>query len=279
MFQVNGAGETIIANGEELLTDAPGEKAEGTQVAIPPIPPNAEQYELTGITGYPKAVTMYEFHPHAHHRGKDFTYTVVYPDGREQTVLSVPRFDHRWQMSYELETPLHLPAGSKLVVTAHYDNSSMNMHNPAPDKPVYFRDMNQSWDEMFTPFVQYSIDDQDLRETAALAGDHQSKALEIGQVVGCLAEDPDGKWVVNHGTPPTSSDSQATDSAALKAAATVPLGEAHYPLLGVEMFNPTKLRERRVAVKGILVGGDDNVRINVTSLQAVKANCGNVPTS
>ena len=72
----------------------------------------------------------------------------------------MPRFDHRWQMTYELEKPLKLPAGSKLVVTAHYDNSKAKMHNPAPAKEVYFLDMNQSWDEMFTPFIQNSIDNK-----------------------------------------------------------------------------------------------------------------------
>jgi hypothetical protein len=44
LFRVSGAGDTIIANGNELLTDAPGRKAEGTRVAIPPIPPNAANY-------------------------------------------------------------------------------------------------------------------------------------------------------------------------------------------------------------------------------------------
>ena len=85
-------------------------------------------------------MTIYQFHPHAHLRGKDFKYAVVYPDGREETVLSVPKYDFNWQLAYELETPLKLPAGSKLVVTAHYDNSRNNKYNPAPEKEVYFRD-------------------------------------------------------------------------------------------------------------------------------------------
>ena len=168
LYRVNGAGETVLANGSELLTDAPGEKAEGTHVAIPPIPPFDASYELTGITGYPEAVTIFEFHPHAHYRGKDFTYIVVYPDGREQTVLTVSHFHHHWQMAYELATPLHLPAGSKLVVVGHYNNSKQQDDNPAPDKAVHFRAMNQSSDEMFTPFIQYSVDASDPREGAGL---------------------------------------------------------------------------------------------------------------
>jgi hypothetical protein len=130
LFRINGAGASLLANGTELLIDAPQEKAEGNSAAIPPIPPNADNYEVTGMTAYTQPVIIYQFHPHAHLRAKDFTYTVVYDDGREQTVLSIPKYDFHWQLAYDLETPLELPAGSKLVVTAHYDNSVNNRNNP-----------------------------------------------------------------------------------------------------------------------------------------------------
>jgi len=286
LFRVNGAGETIIADGKELLTDAPGIKAEGTSVAIPPIPPMAGNYEVTGVTGYPEAITIYQFQPHAHHRGKDFKYTVVYPDGRERTVLSVPKFDHRWQMAYELETPLKLPAGSKLVVTAHYDNSMMNMHNPAPEKEVYFRDMNQSWDEMFTPFIQYSIDSQDSAKPPMMIQDRSEKGnlsqeqgraektvLEIGEVTGCLEASPRGTWQLNNASDPTVSEIQAASSATLKAAEARPLGSRKYQLLGVSVFDPSRRKGQKVAVKGVLIQDDNESRINVTSLQMVAADC------
>jgi mono/diheme cytochrome c family protein len=287
LFRVNGAGETIIANGKELLTDGPGTKAEGTHVVIPPIPPMAENYELVGVTGYPEPITIYQFQPHAHHRAKDFTYTVVYPDGREQTLLSVPKYDHRWQMAYELETPLKLPAGSKLVVTAHYDNSTMNMsqmnmHNHAPDQPVYFRDMNQSWDEMFTPFIQYSIDARD--EGSANIAAQQDKTttknggLMIGEVVGCLERNPAGEWLLTNASEPTVSEAQATSSVALKAGEARPLGSQRYRLLGAGVFAPSGHQGEKVAVKGIFI--DDpkineakDSAINVTSLQAVGTIC------
>ena len=288
LFRVNGAGETIIADGKELLTDAPGIKAEGTRVAIPPIPPMAENYEVTGVTGYPEPITIYQFQPHAHHRGKDFKYTVVYPDGREETLLSVPKFDHRWQMAYELETPLKLPAGSKLVVTAHYDNSMMNMHNPAPDKEVYFRDMNQSWDEMFTPFIQYSIDSKDPTKPPMVAHGQSGKGnlsqeqervernvLGIGEVVGCLEASPRGDWLLNNAGDPTISEIQAGSSATVKAAEAKPLGNKRYLLLGVSVFNPSSRKGDKVAVRGILIKDDKDIRINVTSLQLVATSCSN----
>ena len=288
LFRVNGAGETIIANGRELLTDAPGTKAEGTHVVIPPIPPLAENYELIGVTGYPQPVTIYQFQPHAHHRGKDFTYTVVYPDGREQTLLSVPKYDHRWQMAYQLETPLKLPAGSKLVVTAHYDNSRMNMHNPAPESAVYFRDMNQSWDEMFTPFIQYSIDPQDATKlpmttlahsqdvkanTARQQEGTENSRLLIGEVVGCLEMSPAGEWLLTNASQPTASETQAASSVALKAAEARPLGGQRYRLLGTGVFAPSGHQGEKVAVKGIFINEPKDIAINVTSLQTVATNC------
>ena len=283
LFRVNGAGETIIANGKELLTDVPGSKAEGTDVVIPPIPPFAENYELTGITGYPEPVTIYQFQPHAHHRGKDFTYTVVYPDGREQTVLSVPKYDHRWQMAYALETPLKLPAGSKLVVTAHYDNSKMNMHNPAPEKAVYFLGMNQSWDEMFTPFIQYSIDHASSSPPMTVSGVHEvaekreragQNVFGIGEVIGCLERSPAGNWLLTNANAPTLSETQATTSVALKTAQALPLGSQRYQLLGISVFKPSAHQHEKVAVKGIVIRDSKDARINLTSLQMLASTCG-----
>lgn len=267
LYRVNGAGETILANGKELLADSPGEKAEGTHVAIPPIPPFAENYELVGVTAYLDPVTIFQFHPHAHYRGKNFTYSVVYPDGRQQTLLSVPRFSHHWQMAYELETPLKLPAGSKLIVTAHYDNSAKKMHNPAPDKAVYFRAMNQSWDEMFTPFIQLSFDG------------NGSDALKIGSLVGCLGKSPAGDWSLQHATLLRHAGSyeiaqtQGTTSIELNEARDQPLGEGNYQLYGASVFGPAHYLGEKVAVKGVLLGDPGSLRVNVTSLQSVAPSC------
>jgi hypothetical protein len=239
LFRVNGAGASLLANGKELPTDVPQEKAEGNCAAIPPIPPNAANYEVTGMTAYTRPVIVYQFQPHAHLRGKDFTYTVVYDDGREQTVLSVPKYDFHWQLAYDLETPLELPAGSKLVVTAHYDNSANNPNNPAPDKEVYFLGRgNQSWDEMFSPFVQYAVNPGP-----------GGQALDIVQVDGCLEQSPAGVW---------------------KLAAA---GDRRYRLLGVRFFDPGSRKAQKVAVKGVLIQGAGEGRINVTSLQTLAPSC------
>ena len=190
-------------------------------------------------------------------------------------------------MAYELETLLKLPAGSKLVVTAHYDNSTMNMHNPAPAKEVYFRDQNQSWDEMFTPFIQYSIDHQASTKVPMTLGHNQREkattsqqqeraekdALEVGEVVGCLEASPAGNWLLANASQPAVSETQATSSVELKAAEARPLGSQRYQLLGVGVFNPSSHQGEKVAVKGILIKDSNEIRINVTSLQVVATNC------
>jgi len=275
LFRINGAGASLLANGTELLIDAPQEKAEGNSAAIPPIPPNADNYEVTGMTAYTQPVIIYQFHPHAHLRAKDFTYTVVYDDGREQTVLSIPKYDFHWQLAYDLETPLELPAGSKLVVTAHYDNSVNNRNNPAPDHEVHFLESgNQTWDEMFTPFIQYAIDSPDLSAPAKTAEPpHAPNSLDVVAVGGCLEQSPAGAWMLTDAGDPVISKTQATSSVALKADAAEPLGNRQYQLLGVRFFNPSSRKAQKVAVQGVLITGTRESRINVTSLQTVASAC------
>jgi|HubBroStandDraft_1064217.scaffolds.fasta_scaffold09217_1 uncharacterized repeat protein (TIGR03803 family) len=217
-----------------------------------------------GMTAYTQPVIVYQLHPHAHFRGKDFTYTVVYPDGREQTVLSVPKYKFNWQLAYDLETPLELPAGSKLVVTARYDNSVNNRNNPAADKEVHFLDSgNQSWDEMFTPFIQYAVN----------ASDPAVKPLDIVEVVGCLEENAAGVWRLIDAGDPAVSKTQATSSRTLQADAAKPLGTRRYQLVGARFFDPWGRTAGRVAIKGSLIAGAGESRINVTSLQTVASAC------
>ncbi len=280
LFREPAAVKTLIANGQELLNDAPGTKAEGTEAVIPPIPAYMENYELTGITAYTDPVIIYQLQPHAHMRAKDFRYTVVFPDGREQTLLSVPQYDFHWQLGYELETPLTLPAGSKLIVTAHYDNSARNEHlrnlgnsdtarNCGPEKLAYFRRQNQSWDEMFSPLVQYALDHRKPPKSPQVAG-HSPKTV---QVVGCLASGRSATWMLTHGNEPVQSASQSSSSTEIAAAASTPLGTRRYQLIGTEAFHPGSGVGKKIAAKGVLIEDGQGMRLNVTSLQIAAAPC------
>jgi len=128
------------------------------------IPPHDPSWSApTGIVTLMVDAELAWMSPHMHLRGKDMTYTVVYPDGTSETVLRVPKFDFNWQMGYELAQPIKLPKNSKIMVTGHFDNSEHNRHNPDPSQTVYYGDMN--WEEMFSGFIGLIVDkDVDPRQ-------------------------------------------------------------------------------------------------------------------
>ena len=91
-------------------------------------------------------VTLWSALPHTHMRGKRWEVTAVYPDGRSEMILNVPKYDFNWQTDYIYTQPLLLPKGTKLKTSAWYDNSTANKANPDPTKDVYWGD--QTWEEM-----------------------------------------------------------------------------------------------------------------------------------
>ena len=47
-------------------------------------------------------------------------------------LLSVPAYSFNWQLAHELESPLRVPAGTKIIATGAFDNSAQNSFNPDP---------------------------------------------------------------------------------------------------------------------------------------------------
>jgi hypothetical protein len=110
------------------------------------IPPGDPNYEVVGKQTFDRDIYLRSLYPHMHVRGKDAAYTIVYPDGREEVVLRVPKYDFNWQLSYTLAEPKFMPKGSTLKVTMHYDNSRANRFNPDPTAEVRWGE--QTWEEM-----------------------------------------------------------------------------------------------------------------------------------
>ena len=84
-------------------------------------------------------MTLNTMQPHMHLRGKDMTYVAKYPDGHEEILLSVPKYDFNWQNTYIPTKPYKLPAGTVLETVGHYDNSVRNRVNPMPNRPARSR--------------------------------------------------------------------------------------------------------------------------------------------
>ena len=122
------------------------------------IPAGADNHEVKSTFTLKRDIDVVSWMPHMHVRGKSFEYTVVYPDGRSEVVLNVPKYDFNWQLQYELAKPLHLPAGTRIDCVAHFDNSTNNKYNPDPAKEVKWGD--QTWEEMLIGFYTYTVPNQ-----------------------------------------------------------------------------------------------------------------------
>ena len=120
------------------------------------IPPGEANTKVESEGALLEDIKVWGIHPHMHVRGKDMTYTALYPDGRREILLSVPRYRFDWQLDYYLAEPKPLPKGTKILVTAHYDNSPANKDNPDPTATVHYGD--QTWDEMMAGYFTYTID-------------------------------------------------------------------------------------------------------------------------
>ena len=62
-----------------------------------------------GATPIIEPITLYGFTPHMHLRGKDMRWVLTLPDGVEETLLNIPKYDFNWQIYYELQQPLNDP--------------------------------------------------------------------------------------------------------------------------------------------------------------------------
>jgi hypothetical protein len=121
---------------------------------IPPNDPNFEQVKSITV-GYDAYLTS--FHPHMHFRGKSMAFEAHYPDGRVEQLLNIAHYNYDWQIEYKLVEPKFVPAGTKVVVTGIFDNSSQNAANPDPNRQVPWGE--QSWDEMFFGQVYWKAAD------------------------------------------------------------------------------------------------------------------------
>jgi len=123
-----------------------------TNLSIPARDGNAEV--VSELTLDQEAKLVYA-QPHMHLRGKDFELRVIYPTGETETVLK-GLWNFEWQMGYELEKPLLLPKGTRLVAISHFDNSANNRFNPDPAVRVVWGPQN--WDEMSNVFIGVTFD-------------------------------------------------------------------------------------------------------------------------
>jgi len=125
------------------------------------IPPYDSHFRMEDSYHFDSDVNIDAIRPHFHVRAISFRLEIVTRNEdsdeiqRRETLLAVPLYDQRWQRTYELKTPLRLPAGTELLATAIFDNSSLNPNNPDPSAEVLWGE--QTTDEMFSTRFRYRL--------------------------------------------------------------------------------------------------------------------------
>ncbi len=121
------------------------------------IPAGEANYQRSTSYTLPRDVIMVGIVPHMHLLGKSMTVTATKPDGTQQTLIDVPRWNYNWQDEYYYERPFALPKGTRLDVTATFDNSAANPANPSsPAKRVTWGE--GTLDEMLYCFFLITAD-------------------------------------------------------------------------------------------------------------------------
>ena len=130
------------------------------------IPANTKSHKEKLEHVFEKDILLYSLLPHSHLRGRASKFTAHFPDGRDEILLSVPKYDFDWQPIYVLNPPKLLPAGTRVELDMTWDNSAQNPRNPDPNKTVYWGD--QTWEEMNVGWFRFRAADDDDRRNAEL---------------------------------------------------------------------------------------------------------------
>ncbi|MFO0820877.1 MAG: redoxin domain-containing protein [Pirellulales bacterium] len=109
------------------------------------IPAGDERFEVKTGFVLPNDVLALAVTPHMHLLGKDMKLVARLPDGQEKPLIHVPSWDFNWQETYPFREPVELPRGTRLELTAHFDNSTSNPYNP--HRPPQVVSWGESTDE------------------------------------------------------------------------------------------------------------------------------------
>lgn len=166
--------------GLDLVDAATVRKEVATRGMVPnelDIPAGASHFKFEMEEVFPADLLLFSLTPHMHLRGRSFRYTACYPDGRQEILLDIPRWNFDWQERFVLAKPKRLPAGTRMVATAMYDNSAANPANPDPTADVHYGP--DSTDEMFNAWYEVALADEDLAQPPSLFLQIHQRGLEL----------------------------------------------------------------------------------------------------
>lgn len=127
------------------------------------IPAGESRHVVTASYTLPPAWNLHAIAitPHMHLLGREMKVTATYPDGTVKPLIHIDDWDFHWQGAYSFARPVPLPGGTRIDVTAIFDNSTANPRNPStPPRPVSWGE--ETTDEMCIAFVRVTVDSERL---------------------------------------------------------------------------------------------------------------------
>jgi hypothetical protein len=115
--------------------------------------------ELKNSLRLPEDAQILSIFPHMHALGREMQVSAALPGGGSKPLIKVTDFDSNWQITYVYKEPVSLPRGSRLNLTALYDNSTGNPRQPSnPPKNVGYG--LSSKDEMCFAYLVVTFDEE-----------------------------------------------------------------------------------------------------------------------
>jgi hypothetical protein len=136
---------------------APTERMATECICLPParwknIPPRTADFTAQATLTLEKNAYLYSVLPRLHYRGSSIRFDAELPSGEIEPLLNLPKYNYNWQINYQFASPKFIPAGTKIIARARYDNSSRNPFNPDPSQEVRWG--RQSFDEELAAVLQ-----------------------------------------------------------------------------------------------------------------------------
>ena len=118
------------------------------------IPAGENWYEVLASETFKRDVYLLATMPHMHLLGRDMRLVATTPTGDKHDLIWIQDWDFNWQDVYHYREPLFFPAGTRVDLVAHFDNSVENPANPHnPPLPVGWGE--KTTDEMCIGFLYY----------------------------------------------------------------------------------------------------------------------------
>ena len=118
------------------------------------IPAGDPNYSHSRRFTFKRDSLVMSYNPHMHLRGKSAQYMAYYPDGTEELLLDVPKYDFNWQITYRYKEPKRIPEGTVIELTTAWDNSADNPSNPDPTIDVRYGEPTTA--EMMFGWMRYA---------------------------------------------------------------------------------------------------------------------------